>query len=1760
MTLLVKVAYSVPFLFLFLYCKNWNKYSSFIVIALLTLPLSSHASDSLLENVEKVKKYEDYFRMLGEIARNIKEYSSSNNRYWRVHILRSQKDQNEYMLIDPELSSTPAETPLGASPVPSNIPEISPFSGGTPLVTSNRFFPSWRIDSEAHSLVSGPAFQRVGPSTFKQLATGGNPFTFSANEETLLSVRMRIQNHTNAESKPKQRTFILVPNPALQALNSRKKPNKTFFCHYINSKGSTCEVCVEFETLEDKKSIHDLRTASHFYDHGNAFNNPIEQELSGADFASSLTDDDYLRFLEVFERNVQGEFLNVQDGMSIDVTEEYKTIGHAHARVIGRGQFSVVFALDNVLPGLALRRFPGYMDRKDADNFLLTHEAALTLYKELGVNLETTRLLRVKAKEGYTIYMIQRHLRKDELAETFIEGLLDYGPADIAMEIKSQGSRGEVHKMGYAEAVSRILHAVIAAIYNNLEKLGNEDCAHRICCDAKPDNFGVGFSYRKEWKRNDLYLRDVITQADLTDFHPCSLVLFDQLLFDGGPEAAMLTHILGYNPYQVYQEKIKNWADAKKLVVKSLANIAYHAGDMAHEIMPELVDRTRIMLLDKWQTNPELNRRYMEYLHQAPMQRVDTNKLPLERLFFDPDEITAESVIQYRNNSSRNNLKLKLHHYLLKLAREMRPDQFHHQLYLPVDYQQDWWLRVVDKKYRVEFTEALENRFSEMENNQLPDTEPNMTASNTLKALVDSVATNPSLVDEAKLNRLLNWHVAAGKIPDHAPESWKKHERELKKIERDHLIRRVNRFYASQLKSLHMNPWPDISFEELLETHPAGAIDIFKDSLEAFKNGFSKLQQLFWFHLVNQHRPDLPEEEQKQFDDIKKDKWIQWVNNKYSEKISTTLVKAFGQKSFEDKVPLLTNDSLLEILTREILSDQSITLFEGEVINMDEPDSVEMETDVPAHHPPHTRRKRSSTFTSQQSTHIELTRPTPDSKLLPTGYSSGTLTRKSLTELMKKWGVNPMDILRAEATTFPEAYSKLKSQNWARALDSLNLLLPFTAVYPLPETVRLRLPPRTYERQYLARELNLIPSHDKVQFPSYTNRDTVLQAIKEVMEHRNTNRESKPLVIIDLSSSVDEMISGAAYHTTPPPSPPRIIVIKSVLHRNGIGEKSQVTQQSVPVQELNQWISEHRNYDYLLRILRVHNEDQWFTLKLPEPIRTKKEKRSTPPEKDESSSSQNALLSPPAKRIKLENLPLNSLEQQELEQQGVTELSMEELTQLRANQAEAQANLQKIEQQAVRTLRQHWCQIVPVASDHFCLYNSLVHLLNMRPESAGKIIEHIIVLLKKLIQNMPYATHGLHDYVVGGLFRNIIFLALKNSAIRNHLLSQLRNMLSNTTPQLRMLLKKFLNDLQLPPHLLGQLNLDYYNILESIDHMGTDELWDIFNQMIINAENNTTLNLLLANLINQLGGVAGQAQHTQLINDLIINLEHQWHHDNHPLTPHMLFLGLGAQALNNLMNNPTQAGFQMLQDLMPLQPGHHMWGDNNVIEQLLMPLLQAANTPLNVMIVAPAIHNPQNPLGAMFIPAMAGNPALGVMPQPTDDFQQIMGWLNDPDTLTLFHGNLQTPLLPQNMMNAGTHWEPVVAPTQQPTALAPPANLAPPAPFPQLVFPTTETTGQTTEQQPKVPGSVMNGDEMDIAVEHLPPDFVNLLATLPPINNEGLQKLLKQEPDPVEASLEAFSQCIQNTLGIPCTQLEAEYWLQWLIITLTLVLSNYSSS
>ena len=111
----------------------------------------------------------------------------------------------------------------------------------------------------------------------------------------------------------------------------------------------------------------------------------------------------------------------------------------------------------------------------------------------------------------------------------------------------------------------------------------------------------------------------------------------------------------------------------KKLIVKTLSNIAGHAGDQAETIIPELLDRVRLMLLDQWQSNPDLKERYKHFLDSESVPDPTPDRLPLDHLFFDLDEITTESILQYRDNSAKGNLKMKLYHYLLKLAQKMRP-------------------------------------------------------------------------------------------------------------------------------------------------------------------------------------------------------------------------------------------------------------------------------------------------------------------------------------------------------------------------------------------------------------------------------------------------------------------------------------------------------------------------------------------------------------------------------------------------------------------------------------------------------------------------------------------------------------------------------------------------------------------------------------------------------------------------------------------------------------------------------------------------------------------------------------------------------------------------------------------------------------------------------------------------------------------------------------------------------------------------------
>ena len=1601
-------------------------------LTLFAVLLSNNVSAGFLEKVELVKQYEDYFKLLG---RKIKEKSESNyssNKYWRAYILRSQGGQSEYMFLDSELSSTPVTSPQ----IHPGNPHANPF-----FITPARYYQAWSINYVNKDLDPAQQFeQRVLDKLFNAYRFEQYSDEEGLGEELVLSVRIKTGHSDEGKERPQQRPFILVPHDGPAGILKQKRDDLNFFCHYINDENSVYEVCVEFDVLTNQKSIHTLRKASRCYQKG--MKGPIEQRLLNDDCYLTPSDDDYKSFFTVLEKNIKGDFLSQEDSMSVDVSEFYKDVEPVRAKVIGRGQFSVVFTLENALPGLALRRFPGFIDKKDAHDFLLTHEAAQLLYKDLDLPLEPTRLVIVESRESYTVYMVQKHLREDELAENYIEGLLSNGHSARALSIKSEGYPDEIYDMSYGESVVRILLAVLDAIYGNLIKLGGESSAYKVCCDAKPDNFGVSFSFLKKWERDEKYCRDVVTRTELTDFHPCTLVLFGQTLFDGGPEAKMLMRILGYNPFDVYQEKIKKLADAKTLIIKSLANIAYHAGDFASIYIPDLIDRTRTMLLDIWQSSPELSSRYWEWQTSEDNHRTDNTRLPHDKLFFDLEEINAENVLAYRARSIRANLRLKLHHYLLKLAKDIYPEKFNHQYYIPVDYQQGWWLKTVDMKYRKKFEELLRSRFEELDKQ---DSSMEAETSRSLKQLIEDILIDHSLTNEAGLRRLVNWHIEFGKLSSQNDVDLRhKHQLALENIERDFKLKRVNDAFSKRLESLHTSHRSSVSeysFFDDKEGSNDEANEIIKDSLKELNNSFEKLQQLYLhclhesYHAVREggNQPTL-------FSSIMQDEWINKVHQKYSSEIKSTLQKISSGKTLEESSQLLRTEIYLEQLTHKILADRGIPLFAEEL--------ARPELYVPALHStvPVSSSKKIAT---QQIMTIELTQPDSQSKLLMEGYSSNLLTKEGFQKQLEHWKFPKLDIINSQAVSFPAAYRKVSPSSWLKNLEKPRM--------PLPGHIKLHFISGVHDRQKLAQDLMHIHSNSQGDLPSFSLRDTVVQALVGVVGRKTQKREPIPLVIIDMSWSIDEDYQLSVGQERIKPAAPRIIVIYPEKIEGS--DLIRMAQETMTIKKLNQWTNEGKKYDCLLRVLRNSGEDYWYAMKPVKTDETASQKtrkgsiKNIDTDVSQSSSDEGSLN--PAKKSKIEEyslastqfkfsdlfsiqteqsiygLGLNSIDINELEERSIWTLNPQVLQQMKGRRNSRQMELAKIESSALQLLSAHGFQTTTTSCDNFCIYSSLAILLNGKSNAAKKLI--VAHILQKLLLNMHLLVAGRYGK---SFARNIVFMLLSQKVLRQNLLAALRS-LSNTPPD--RLKNKLFELLKLLSKGQFQVYLQQLALHTDNNDIHSDPFfWALLEALCEHETDNNPVLFELANLVNELGQEVGSNFYFEQLQSVASEINSELQGDEE-LTPQMLFLGLGLQAWENQQASPSGQNQQLLNGFMSLHPGEHMWGDSHLIENVLIPFLNDAGAPFPVVVVTPAVHSENSPLGAILTHGMqTETQGLEMYLEQTNQPGELLGWLQNLDSLTLFNGGLQATLMSNNY-NAGTHWQPII--TQSPQSVTAPGGL-----------------------------------------------------------------------------------------------------------------------
>ncbi len=601
-------------------------------------------------------------------------------------------------------------------------------------------------------------------------------------------MRFAIRNQTEKSS---EWPFRKVDIKEVRPFNIGKS-SKTFFCHYIHDGESSYDVCVDYDASDKLYTIAALAQESEF-SNSRLMLDPNEIELRAR--GQGKTEGYYLNFLEHFESQIPSHFLNLEDTLDVDVSTQYPIANRAKVRVVGRGQFSVVFAIDNVLPDLAFRRFSGFKTIEEANNFISTHEAALVAYDELELPVIPTTLTLVKGQNSsFSAYLIQPLLAPDQLAENHIEKYFS-DPNGVCEELSSKSNK-KTYCLFNREAVMLILEAVLSGVYQNLLKLKSDDSAVSICCDGKPDNFQCNFAYKSDWLKIDLSRDSVDTAVSLTDFHPCSLVLFDKLLFDGGPHSQLFTELLSSTPFDDYQIGIRNWADAKKLVTKSLANIAYHAGDQSEDELEMLVARSKHVLFGLWNTHDsELNDRYKQS-RSEDTATIENPGLDYSKLFFDLDELNLETVLAYREDSRKKNFNLRLHYYILRIASDLAPQKFELNDFTPVDNQQDWWLRVVSFYHKEELRELLENTIVDSVLDIADQHEKNRMK---LREEISEIVNNDKLVLKSGLLRLLHWHF---KQKRKAGSFINYEDRERQLILRDHWLIHLQKNFHGEMQVL----------------------------------------------------------------------------------------------------------------------------------------------------------------------------------------------------------------------------------------------------------------------------------------------------------------------------------------------------------------------------------------------------------------------------------------------------------------------------------------------------------------------------------------------------------------------------------------------------------------------------------------------------------------------------------------------------------------------------------------------------------------------------------------------------------------------------------------------------------------------------------------------------------------------------------------------------------------------------------------------
>ncbi|WP_461535671.1 hypothetical protein [Spongorhabdus nitratireducens] len=394
-----------------------------------------------------------------------------------------------------------------------------------------------------------------------------------------------------------------------------------------------------------------------------------------------------------------------------------KDHGHCQLKVVGVGQFSVVFQLQGLPHGMynniVWKRISGF-NRPEAEHFVLLQKLSHRIFQECNVKTENTGYFIVPNSrylpETYSVYMAQRLIPDYEFVDFHFMRFAECDSPQnksLLLEISSKkdiypdkviplSEHDEVPTgdkyltMTYEQMVVCIIDKILDMAAENLKdtllrrQSGAPPAPLQICGDIKADNISVKLRIVNRSRAYSLETQLDAT-AEIFDTHPNTLEVHGCPVYHPEAYADHIKRFLGVDAFSVFTPAIKNLSNLPKIVIRTLACFLNYS--ISDERLKAVIDVTKAMIAAK--------KRTLSVWRDFPLETI-----------------TIDAVKADHEGANRVLGKLKLQTLALQMAQELelqmsQPDLCYPSStpsisavpplvsLIPISRAQDIWLRTI---------------------------------------------------------------------------------------------------------------------------------------------------------------------------------------------------------------------------------------------------------------------------------------------------------------------------------------------------------------------------------------------------------------------------------------------------------------------------------------------------------------------------------------------------------------------------------------------------------------------------------------------------------------------------------------------------------------------------------------------------------------------------------------------------------------------------------------------------------------------------------------------------------------------------------------------------------------------------------------------------------------------------------------------------------------------------------------------------------